>query len=380
MLILLSRVLGKEDFGTYALAQVCFGFATFFADAGLSNTLYYADRANKEVNTTIFWIGLIFSVLLSLLLLMLSGPMAVFYQNPWLKEAIMLTALALFFSGLGMLPRVLLRREFQFAQLAKIDLAALSVQACTTLYLAYSGTGVFALVWGNIVFYGLASGANWIIVGKNNWPSLSFSRAVMLENRSFGLFQIGERSLNYIAERADVLIIGKMLGPGPLGIYDVMKQLLSRPEALINPAVCQVALSQMASVRENAQAVKRIYLDKLFLILKLNLPVYGLLFIMAEPLLLLLLGPQWAVHKDVFRWLALFYIIHSSFNPIGALQMAKGRADLGFYFNLLLFFLMPCAVFTGSFGGLTGVASSLFGLFLVLIPLYYKYYLSPLLK
>jgi O-antigen/teichoic acid export membrane protein len=165
-----------------------------------------------------------------------------------------------------------------------------------------------------------------------------------------------------------------------LGIYDVMKQILSRPEAFINPAVCQVALPRMLQVKDDASAIRHIYLENLFLILKLNLPIYIFLLLAAQPFLSCLLGSPWADHADVFRWLIAFYMIHSAFNPIGALQMAKGRADLGFYFNLLLFVLLPCAIYVGTFGGLAGVAMALFLLFLCLIPVYYQFFLLPMWK
>ena len=53
--------------------------------------------------------------------------------------------------------------------------------------------------------------------------------------------------------------------------------------------------------------------------------------------------------------------------------MAKGRADLGFYWNVLLLLLMPAAVFWGLQGGLLGVALAVFVLFFGLQPFFFRY-------
>ena len=44
------------------------------------------------------------------------------------------------------------------------------------------------------------------------------------------------------------------------------------------------------------------------------------------------------------------------------MQLAKRRADLGFYWNLGLLLLIPIVIYVGSFYGLIGIALSLLGL------------------
>lgn len=380
LLLLLARLLPKDAFGTFALVQVCFGFASFFADAGLSNVLYQPDALNRETRSTLFWAGLLLTALLSVLLLLLSGPLGAFYNNEMLTPGVQIAALALLLAGAGAQQRMMYRRDLRFKALAVMDISALVVQAVLSIGLAYRGAGAMALVWGHVGFHAAATFLYFIFLGKNALPDVVFSREVMRQNRAFGLFQIGERSLNYLAERTDTLIIGKVLGPGPLGMYDVMKQLLARPEALVNPAVCQVALPRMAALKNDLAAVKKIYLENLALICKINFPIYILLIFSAKPVLLLLFGPEWAAQSGVFVFLALYYMIHSAYNPIGALQMAKGRADLGFYFNLLLFVTLPIAAYLGACWGIKGVAQALFLYFAALGPIYYFLFLRPLLN
>jgi O-antigen/teichoic acid export membrane protein len=46
-------------------------------------------------------------------------------------------------------------------------------------------------------------------------------------------------------------------------------------------------------------------------------------------------------------------------NPLGSLLLAKGRADLGFFLNVLMILLYGAAIWFGSAFGLTGIAASL---------------------
>jgi len=60
------------------------------------------------------------------------------------------------------------------------------------------------------------------------------------------------------------------------------------------------------------------------------------------------------------------------------LQLAKGRADLGFYWNLILFFIIPMTVYIGSYWELLGIVYSLLGLQFILFFPGWKFLIKPL--
>ena len=60
---------------------------------------------------------------------------------------------------------------------------------------------------------------------KEHKPSLVYKHNEIKSLIGFGLFQMGERTINYFNSQFDVILIGKLLGTEALGIYNVCKNI-----------------------------------------------------------------------------------------------------------------------------------------------------------
>ena len=72
------------------------------------------------------------------------------------------------------------------------------------------------------------------------------------------------------------------------------------------------------------------------------------------------MGP--AIHRDLFIYLGHLLGILSITNPVGSLQIATGRTDIGFYWTMFRASITPAALLLGIYLGGTGVAYSLLAL------------------
>ena len=107
-------------------------------------------------------------------------------------------------------------------------------------------------------------------------------------------------------------------------------------------------------------------------------PVYLGMIVLAQPLFLLLFGEQWLPAVRVFQVLALLGFFYSIGNLLGSLLVGKGRPDIGFNFNVVVFFLYGIAVWIGTGYGMEGVAWGLVittGLILFPIDFWIRWYL-----
>ena len=170
---------------------------------------------------------------------------------------------------------------------------------------------------------------------------------------------MGERSINYFNSQFDTILIGKLLGTEALGIYTIAKNLVMKPAQIINPIITKVTFPIMAKIQNDTKQLKNIYLKTINYLCSVNFSIYMAIAVLAEPLVLLLFGDNWLESVVILQILSFYFMFRSIGNPIGSLQLAKGRADLGFYWNLGLFLLVPLAIYLGSFFGLVGVAFAL---------------------
>jgi len=170
---------------------------------------------------------------------------------------------------------------------------------------------------------------------------------------------MGERSINYLGWQLDKLLIGYLYGAQSLGYYSVAYNLMVRPFQTINPVITRVAFPVFAKTQFDNKRLRSGFLEIISVIALLLMPIYWWMISLAEPLITLVLGYKWAPAIPLFQILAILGFFYSLGNPVGSLLLAKGRADIGFYLNVLMIVLYGCAVWIGSIFGLTGIAWAL---------------------
>lgn len=377
----LARFLDKDDFGLMAMALFVIGISKIFIDMGISNALIHKQQVNKFQLSTLFWSNIILGVIIYLIIFASSPLIAHIYETPELTDVINWVGITFLILPWGQQFDALLRRDMRFKSLAVRDILSKAVGLILAIVLAIKGFGVFALVYANLAGALVATSLLFILGMRDYRPQFIFSYR-SLKNKgffSFGLFQMGEKTVNYFNSNFDTVLIGKLLGMEALGIYNIAKMLTMKPYQILNPIITKVAFPVFAKVQNETAKLKRAYLKVISTLVSLNAPIYVLMIILAEPLINIAFGPEWGEAVPILQILAISYICNSIGNPVGALQLAKGRADLGFYWNLGLFAFLPLSIWAGSFYGLLGVAISitLFKIIITILPAWY-FFIKPL--
>ncbi|MBN1268843.1 MAG: MOP flippase family protein [Kiritimatiellae bacterium] len=371
IMAILARLLAPGDFGLRGMALVVIGFAKAFADAGISNAIIHRQDATRRQLSSLYWLNLAagFAVFV---LVWLSAPLVVgFYQEPRLFPVVRWSAVVFLVQPIGQQFAVLLRRELQFRILAIVDMLGVFCGGVLTIVLAVAGLGVMSLVWGGLLgtvihiamIVGVAARRRWL-------PELHFSRSDLRGFVSFGVFQMSERCLNFLSANVDYLVIGRFLGAAPLGYYTLAYNLVSVPMRNINPLLTSVAFPAFARIQHDDARLRRGYARILEYLSTASFPLMGGLLVVAPLLVPVLYGPQWLPAVPVVQVLCLLGALKSLGNPIGSLLLAKGRADLGFYLNLIAVVGYAVSNMIGVRWGILGVAaSSLIFLCVVMQPL-----------
>ncbi|MBX3257351.1 MAG: MOP flippase family protein [Chitinophagaceae bacterium] len=377
---ILSRYLNKSDFGLMALALFVIGISQIFVDMGISNAIIHKQRVNKFQLNTLFWLNIVFGVCIYGLISSFAPLIAKFYNTPSLKGVLRTIGVTFLIIPFGQIFGTLLRRDLKFQALSSRDILGKVVGFFVSVILAISHFGVYSLVYGNLAS-AVISTALLIISGfKAFRPQFIFSWRSLSKKGffSFGLFQIGEQFVNYFNSQFDTVLIGKLLGMEALGIYNVAKTLAFRPYQMLNPIITKVAFPVFAKFQNDIAKLRASYLRMIESLTILNAPIYGCLIVFSEPIIKVFFGSEWLAAIPILQLLSVSALMNSIGNPVGSLQLARGRADLGFYWNLVLFTLMPLSMYIGSSQGIIGVAYSIAILKLILqVPAWY-FFVRPL--
>ncbi|MCD5406439.1 MAG: MOP flippase family protein [Desulfotomaculum sp.] len=204
----------------------------------------------------------------------------------------------------------------------------------TAISTALIGQGVFALVWGALA-NAAARTLFLLVVGLKNWrPAWRFKISDIRSFVSFGLYQLGERTINFLNSKLDTILIGSLLGAQALGFYTLAWNLIIQPLQKLNPIITRVAFPVFAKLQDDNARLKRGYMSTLNILSAMNFPYFFGLAVVAPLLVPVVFGMQWLPSILLMQILCVVGLLRSTGNPIGSLLLAKGRADWGFKWNL----------------------------------------------
>jgi O-antigen/teichoic acid export membrane protein len=363
-----------------AMLMVIVGFAQAYSDIGLSNAIIYRQDVTSNQLSTLYWVNVMAGIIIFLILVLAIPLTVAFYHEPRLESPMRSLNIVFLISPIGQQYQILLQKELRFKTLAFCEISSKTVGFAVAILSAWAGMGIYALVWCTLAAATTLSLMFFVSGWSLHRTRLHFDLKDTKGFIQFGLYQIGERSVNYVNSNLDKLIIGRMLGAGALGYYNLACNLVFQPILLFNSVIARVAFPVFARLQSQHEALKNGYFKILQIISSVNFaPLFGLAAV-APVLVLVLFGKQWIPAIPLIQLLALFAIFITIGNTIGSLLLAKGRVDLGFKWNLLILFTQPFGIVLGIYlGGLRGVASALLIMQVSYFLLGYRFLVSSLL-
>lgn len=371
---ILVRLLNKSDFGIMAIIMVVRGFAELFMDFGLTIAILHKQNISQDEYSSLYWVNMGIGFVIYALLCGITPLIASFYEESELLKLIPLMGLAIPLSSIGRQQKTVLQKDLYFKNIAFGDIISSIFGLVFAVYLASIECGIYALVFSNLIRYLLAN-IIYFFIGIRKIPiKFHISIKEVIPFFKIGMFYTGGQVVNYFSKNFDVLIIGKLLGADALGIYNLAKELVLKPSAIISPIISRVITPLFAKMQDEKSAL----LDNFFSIQKImaniNAYVYIGIALFACPIVTLYYGNGYENCIPLVSILALYYMLREYGQPISMLCIAKGRTDIDMWWNCLVLFFSPVVVFLGALYSVKMVAiGMLISNILLFYPGWYMY-------
>lgn len=351
--IVLARLLTPADFGVVGMLFVITGFAQAVSDAGLSSALIYDQESDEARFSTVFWLQLCAGAGICAIFVIAAPFIAQFYEMPLLKPFAEITALIFVIQALGQSHSAMLSKELRFKELAIVTVTATLLYGISSVLLAVKGYGIWSLVWPGLISSAVSTTLLWSLT---RWrPRFTFDRSAAKALGRYGIYLLGHTSINYWLRNGDKLVIGRVLGAHDLGIYTRAYSLMLLPLNNIGAVLGQVMFPELAKLQADLPRFKSYYLSAIRLIALIMFPLMIGIAALCEPLILLLLGPQWKEVVPVLQVLSLVAILQSIVFPVGWIFTGLGKTKEQFQLSLLLGVLFVLTIGTGIWFGIMGV-------------------------
>lgn len=372
--VILVRLLAKSDFGLMAIVMIVRGFAELFMDFGITVAILHKQDITRNEYSSLYWVNMGLGFVIYAILWGITPFIASFYKEVELLKLIPLMCLAVPLSSIGRQQKTMLQKELCFKSIAIVDIISSVSSLGLALYLAYGNWGVYALVLSNLMRYTLAN-IIYFFIGIKKVPikfHLRFRETIPFFR--IGMYNTGGQIVNYFSTSFDVLIIGRLLGSEVLGVYNLAKDLVIKPSAIITPIISRVVTPLFAKIQDEKASLLIHFFSVQKIVANINAYVYGGIAILSYPIVSIYYGEGYESCVPLVTILALYYMLREYGQSISMVCIAKGRTDIDMWWNFLILCISPVFVFLGAMYSVTVVALSLLALNMVtLYPGWYMY-------
>ena len=353
--LFLARLLTPEDYGLVAMVLAITGFATLLVDLGSRDAIVQRPRISKGDVSTLFWITFATGSGLTLLVAA-SGPIiAAFYGEPRLTSITLVSSLTFATTALWCQHHALMRRALMFRRLALIEVVAGVSSAVLAIAMALGGWHYWALVIRPVAMSLFIACGVWLHCRW--WPGRLNLTPAVRSMIGFGIPVIGNAITDFARSNVDRIAIGKCYGPNGLGQYQNGLQVYSN---LLDPLgyLHEVAVGSLCKVLHHPAEFRRLWAKALSTMTFFAMPLFGVLAVTSQDLIVLVLGSRWSTAGTILSILALRGIPQVMERTVGWLHVPAGRTDRLMRWGLVAAFVQVVALFIGLPFGLVGVATA----------------------
>ena len=323
--LLIARIATPNDFGVFAIAAAIVLVANIFAEAGLSSTIIYDKDFCENKASTILWISVLLSIIILLFLTLSSGKIASYFNEPRLQIIMPFMAINCVSTSVGITHAALIARKLQFKKKAMMALGSNVIAVMLGLFIAFSGwplaglTTMFVLT-PILLTISMWIGAPWpvkfLCKPKLLYNDIAYSGNIALSLLLEQLFKSGFTF--FIGFRFDVATVGY------LSRAEAIKNLASQT---LDKVVQRVAFPLLSKARlSDAQNMMTSHLMISNGILCGLVPLLWFTHRFADDIVLILLGPNWAITADLLKILIFSGVVIPLTSLNLSLLKSNGRA------------------------------------------------------
>lgn len=342
--MIIARLLTPAEIGVYSVGMAVAGLAHVLRDFGVGNYLIQEKELTRDRVRTALGVAILIAWAMAAVLFTASGAVARFYDEPGLRQMLIVLSATFLVIPFGSPILALLRRDMAFGKLYAIDIANALVHATTAVTLAVLGFGFMSLAWAT-----LAAAATTAAMAAFYRPGIARTLPSFKEWRRvarFGSMASAADVIGQIGMAAPDLILGRMLGFASVGLFSRAYGIIQIFNRTVMHAVMPVMTPAFAAKNRAVEELLEPYLKGLSYVTVLAWPFFIFLGFMAYPIVRILFGDRWDAAVPLVQILCLagifrplFYFVQPVFIALGKVKTNLKVTSICYALFIPLFFL-----------------------------------------
>ncbi len=332
--VIISRFfLPPSEMGLFSIALATAMLVSIFQDFGLQRFIAGSKELGDDLIRTCSSVSLIFSVVVSVLIMALAWPTSAFYDQPRLFPILMIIGAAFLATPWSIVPTALMVRDMDFKPQFIMHVGSLMANMIVALTLAFMGWGAELLAWAFVVqVFTRSAIAQWLRPVRVPFPlALKGSAPILKFGSSASVLYLS----GAIATRSPDLIVGRFLGMTAVGLFSRASALASQLRFVISGAVSGVLFPAFARIRDSGEPMGPPYVKVVAGFTAITWPAMAGLAVASQPIILMLYGPVWAETAELLFWVALGEMVLVSLPLHTDMPILMGRINKLIGFNMV---------------------------------------------
>jgi O-antigen/teichoic acid export membrane protein len=342
------------------------------AELGLGASLVQAPKLDRDELGTVTGAVIVLNLGVGVLVALLAPLAAWFYSEPRLTLLIQVASLHFLFNAVGAVPQALAYRDMNFRWLAYVELAAVVSSGFATLWMAWRGYGVWALVLGSVLQNLIRS----LLLLKQGMPRPVFRSQGLRRHVTFGSTFTITRLVTQVVYQSDILIAGRLMSPQALGLYSVSLHLATLPMQKIMGVINQVAFPAVAKLQHEPARLRLRVLDASRFLMVFSLPLLWGLSATAPEFVAIIMGPAWSGAVLPLQVVCLVIPMRMMTIVYNTVAVGVGNMRVNVVNTVASAIVLPATFYVGAHWGVNGLACA----WAIAIPFVFFYCLPRVLR
>lgn len=302
-MVVIARLLTPEEIGVFVIALSLVTILQALREMGLTHYLIREPVVQDSTIRATFGMSIALCTFLALVLLLLRHPLESWIGAPGLAHVLTPIVLVILIFPVEQPAMALIRREMRFETLHHASLTAKFVGVLTSIGLALLGFSTMALVWGlmaeavlRMVLLSYAEHRH-LRLG----PSIRGWRPLL----GFGLWTSGASLAGQATTEGNKLLVGALVGVGPAAIFDRAARIPGMVRTGLFMPIGRVMLSSFSEDLRSGNNIGPKVEKLTHVTTGIIWPAFAVLAVLADEVILLMLGPQWTQAAVILPWLLL---------------------------------------------------------------------------
>lgn len=320
---IIAHILSPYSLGVFGIVTIVLGFLEIITETGI-NVFLIQEKEDINYYINPAWVISIFrGLVISIAIVVTAGTISIFFNSPDSKNLLYITALVPLIRGFINPSVIKFQKELFFGKEFLYRISVFTVESIITVLGVIVLGSVYGMVWG------LVGGALFEIIytfiAAKPWPKLDFSLVKIKKVIDRGKWVTLYGIFDYLYSQGDNMVVGRMLGIAPLGIYQNAYKISTTPLTEVGNIFYKVTFPVFSKISNDSTRLKKAFI-KNTLVNFILMSVAGIfIFIFAEFIVSILFGKGWEAAIPVVRLLSVLGVVRGVASSTGSLLIAKEK-------------------------------------------------------